>query len=183
MKSQQAENLIPLDVFTYPVDIFTCPSILSGHVSCTPGLRLLDFLNNVGQDPDVGGEFLEVVDAADSGFNNQEHVKTFVKKTAIELVSVSDANMARGAGDKEGEKPHQFVRKSPVQVSLQLPTYVIISKMHYAEGQCVMDVLNDETLFLPLTDVKITYQNRLFATRPFVAVNKRMIISLKEERY
>ena len=54
--------------------------------------------------------------------------------------------------------------------------------MYRLPGQTIREVLDEKTLFLPLTDVTMVLEGRIYGTRPFVAVRKDQIISLKEEK-
>jgi hypothetical protein len=52
---------------------------------------------------------------------------------------------------------------------------------HCIAGQGIRSVLDLPGVFFPLTDVTIGHEYGLYGTRPFVAVNKKHIISLRVE--
>jgi hypothetical protein len=64
-----------------------------------------------------------------------------------------------------------------------MSTYALIGNIHLASKQTVRDVLKDHRLFLPLTDATITDDSGFRGERPFVAVNKRQIITLREYQF
>jgi hypothetical protein len=167
-----------------PLELFIQSRILSGYIHCSTELRLLDLLNSTrASTHDAGREFLEFINISTSGegHTQQEGLREYIRKAAIQLIAISDANLARGAGGKGSAKLYPFVPKSAVPVSLQLQTYVLTGCVHCSQGQNVCDVLNEDRLFIPLTGVTIAYQHGLYATRPFVAVNKEQVTSSKEE--
>jgi hypothetical protein len=100
----------------------------------------------------------------------------------VELAAISDPDLARGTGVKVAAGVYPHVEKLPVRVSLEMPGYVIDGNMHCAPGKTIRDVLDEDTLFLPLTKVTMTHENNLYVTRPFVAARKEQVISLKEDR-
>ena len=157
------------------LEFVTQSRIFEGQISCPAGMRILDMLNtpcSPAQNAKV--EFIELKD----------HLKTdscgkpgmvCIKKEDILFVSAPDANMGRGLGAKGEFKLYPFVPKTPVRVSIELPAYSITGNLFRAKNQIVMDVLNDEMFFIPLTDVTIGKDGRYVGERPFVAVNKRQI--------
>ena len=104
----------------------------------------------------------------------------YVKKTVVGLAAIADANLARGAGAKAHRKTFPFVDKSQVRISLQMPIYTLDGTMHCTPGHSVRDVLDEKSLFLPLTDVTIALEGCFYGVRPFVAAKKEQIIWLKE---
>ncbi len=175
---QLATNQVALEFYT--------PSrVLSGYVPCPTGLRLLDLLNGVvTREPETKGEFLEFYDTSypSPECSHPDETREYVRKAAIEMVAVSDANLARGIGARGVSRLYPFVEKAPVRVSLELPSYSLVGNVHCVHGQGVHQVLNEDASFLPLTDVSIAHQYSFYGTRPFVAVNKEHIISSREEK-
>jgi hypothetical protein len=166
-----------------PLELYTPSRVLSGYIRCLRELRLLDLLNGEGSAEYGVNGFFEFVDTSASGEEptHQERLREYIRKTAVELIATSDVNLARGAGAKSGAKGYPFVAKSTVPVSLQLPTYTLSGCAHCSPGQSLYDVLNEDSLFIPLTDVTIAHQYGLHATRPFAAVNKEQVTSSWEE--
>ena len=73
-----------------------------------------------------------------------------------------------------------FVSKTTRKVIIELPGYLLSGDLHLPEGQDIQAVLKEEKPFFPLTDAVITDDTGLRVERPFVAVNKRQITSLRE---
>src|SRR3972149_958361 len=182
VQEQQAQDWVSLD-------FFTSSRVLSGYATCPKGSRLLDVLNGqLAPGPAAKGAFLEFaaaepVSAGEAGIDKTP--KQYVRKTSIQFVGVPEADLARGAGARPGARCYPFSPKSAVRVSLQLQDYSLSGNLHRKEGQSIQAVLNEETQFLPLTDVTIARESdgdcHLFGLRPFVAVNKDQIISSREE--
>jgi hypothetical protein len=178
MTRETASNLVPLEFYTNS-------RVVSGYVSCPNGARLLDILNGTSAaERNLKGDFLEFIDAPHPEEElPRENGKGYVRKSAVQLVGISDSALGRGIGASDGPKLYPFVKKSPVRVNLELQTYTLIGSIHRTQGQTMQDVLNEDSSFLPLTDVTIAREYSVYGTRPFVAVNKQQIISSREEHY
>ena len=163
------------------VEFYTQSEVVHGYIYISNGLRLLDILNRAGtQDRDVESEYAEFVTAVSPSGDEYKDVR-YIRKATVELAAIADANLARGAGAEVHRKtPHPLVDKSQVRISLQMPVYTLDGTMHCAPGLSVRDVLDEKSLFLPLTDVTIALEGRFHGTRPFVAVKKEHIIWVKE---
>jgi len=164
------------------LEFFTQSQIFEGQISCPAGMRILDMLNtpcSPAQNAKV--EFIELKDHLKSDNGCGEPKTVCIKKEDIIFVSAPDANMGRGLGAKGEFKLYPFVPKTTIRVSIELPAYSITGNLFRAKNQTMMDVLNDEMFFLPLTDVPIGKDNRYVGERPFVAVNKRQINECREE--
>jgi hypothetical protein len=167
-----------------PLELFIQSRIFSGYIHCPTELRLLDLLNGASASHyDADREFFEFINISTSGegHTHQEGLREYIRKAAVQLVAIGDANLARGAGGKGSAKLYPFVPKSQVPVTLELETYTIVGSLHCSRGQSVCDALNEDRLFIPLTEVTIAYQHGLYATRPFVAVNKEQVTSSQED--
>jgi hypothetical protein len=93
---------------------------------------------------------------------------------------VTDANLARGLGSDSDWRAYPFVLKKPVLVSLQLQSYSLVGTLHLSEVQTITELLNEKNLFLPMTDVTLSHNYRLYGIRPFVVVNKDYITISRE---
>ena len=165
------------------VEFYIQSQVLCGYIYISSELRLLDLLNRAGiQDRDTKSEYIEFMTAISSSGDEYKDVR-YVRKAAVELVAIADANLARGAGAKAHQKTYPFAEKSQVRVSLQMLTYALDGTMYCTPGRRVWDVLDEKSLFLPLTDVTIALEGRFYGARPFVAAKKEQIIWLKEERF
>jgi hypothetical protein len=69
-----------------------------------------------------------------------------------------------------------------VRVSIELPGYSLDGTMHCSPGRTIRDVLDENTMFLPMTEVTIIRDNRVYGSRPFVAVRKEQIISVLQAK-
>ncbi len=154
------------------LECYTEDEVLGGRIRWPVGLRLLDLLNSLyTTQHDSSGEFLDFVDIS----RESDAVRTLVNKSAIQMVTVAEIDLARGAG-ADARPGYPFVPKSGIPVSVKLKTHVVGGTMHLGEHEDVQDLLNGDALFLPLTNTTLaTMENQFYGTRPFVAVNKRHI--------
>ena len=161
------------------LECYTEDEGLAGRIRWPIGLRLLDLLNNLYATPrDSSGDFLDFIDVSKS----DEPVSTFISKASVGMVTISDTNLARGAG-AEPSRRYPYVRKSEVDVSLKLKTHMINGTMHLTENESVQDVLNRDALFVPVTNATIvTADSHFYGTRPFIAVNKGHIVWARVEK-
>ncbi|MDD5082049.1 MAG: hypothetical protein PHU08_01620 [Dehalococcoidales bacterium] len=169
---------------SFDVECYTHSQVVNGQISCPEGVRVLDFLNaSATIDRNASAEFIELANASDGSTSDLLHEKRkeYVRKAAIHLVAVPDANTGRGVSTT-GAKVYPFIHKDPARVTVQLQGYTLFGTIHRCQGQTTQDVLNESTRFLPLTDVTIAREYGICGTRPFVAVNKEQIISSREER-
>ena len=170
-------------VCAVPMEFYTGSRVLSGQISYQVGSRVSELLNGlVAAERPVKSGFIGLSDCVhleNAGDSKQERT-VYVRKSAIQLAAISDSNAGRGAGADVSWKGYPLVHKKPVVVTLDLPRYTVTGNVHCREGQTILDVLDDERTFLPLTSATITFGNNLEYTRPFVAVNKRDIESIRE---
>jgi hypothetical protein len=158
------------------LECYTGDEVLAGRIRWPVGLRLLDLLNSLyTTQHDSSGEFLNFIDIS----QESDSVRTFINKAAIQMVTISDNDLARGAGANPSQQ-FPFIRKSEVPVSLKLKTYILNGTMHLAENESIQDILNRDALFVPVTNVTLaTITNQFYGTRPFIAVNKKHITWLQ----
>jgi hypothetical protein len=154
------------------LECYTEDEVLDGRIRWPVGLRLLDLLNSLYTTThDSSGDFLDFVDISRGG----DAARTFINKSAIQMVTVAYSDLARGAGADAG-RSYPFVPKSEISVSIKLKTHSVAGTMHLADGEGVPDVLNRDALFIPVTNATLaTTGSQFYGTRPFVAVNKRHI--------
>lgn len=164
------------------LEFYTQSQKLKGQISCPAGMRVLDLLNtpgNLAQNAKV--EFIELKDYSRTDDISSEPKTVYIKKDDVLFVSAPDVNIGRGLGAKGEFQVYPFVPKTKMRVSIQVNNYSISGTLFRAKGQTVMDVLNNDMFFLPLTYVLISKDCRLTGDRPFVAVNKRQISECREE--
>jgi hypothetical protein len=164
-----------------PVEFYLISQVLSGYIYISSESRLLDMLNGAGpRAGDVGSDYIEFMNTLGSG-NEERRDARYVRKSAVVLAAIAEANLARGAGAMESPKSFPYAEKSQVKVSVVTPEYVLDGTMHCTPGRSVRDTLDEHSLFLPLTEVTISQQGRFYGDRPFVAARKEEIILLTEE--
>lgn len=163
---------------------YALPHICTGYVYCLPGRRLLDQLNDVF--PGVvseGKDFLPVKEGEMQALRGESETAKFVclNKANILFVREFEEGQARGLGGKPGHCGYPYVAKSPVEVRVYLPFYVLKGSMYCAEGQRVSDVMNLPLRFFPITDVEI--RPAVGSSQSgvgFLAVNKGQVVLLEE---
>jgi hypothetical protein len=164
-----------------PVEFYIQSQVLCGYIHISSELRLLDILNRIGsKDRDSTSDYIEFMTTISTDGNEYRDAR-YVRKASVELAAIAEADLARGVGAKTQLKVYPFAEKTQRRVSLQMPTYALDGTMHCTLGHSVRDTLDEKLPFLPLTDVTIAIESHLYGTRPFVAVKKEQIISLKEE--
>jgi hypothetical protein len=166
------------------VELYAGPEVLCGRLTCPAGARLSDLLNDSASvDGQARSTFLEFAPTpkANEPEPREEGSREYIRKSVIDLLTVSDRDLGRRTGTTGLQSAPWFRKKSPARVIIQLGTYTLIGDIHCNADQTVHDVLNDDAQFLPLTDVTMVRDSLVYGTRPFVAVNKREIISCREE--
>jgi hypothetical protein len=164
------------------LEFYTQSRTLKGQISCPAGMRILDMLNipySVPQNARV--EFIELKDYLTTDSDRGEPKTVCVKKDDILFVSAPDADMGRGLGAKGEFRVYPFVSKIALRVSIELHSYSLTGKLFRTRNQTMLDVLNDDMFFLPLTDVSLGNDHRYLGERPFIAVNKKQIDECREE--
>ncbi len=180
MEARSASSIRREALGWLPIECFASNGVRDGRARWPEGIRLLDLLNSLyaTRYDSSSGEFLDFVDVSDEG----DAVETHVNKIALTMVAVGDEDVGRGIG-ATGERSFPFVPKSVLPVSVETDTFTVDGSMHLADGETVQDILNQDTLFLPITRATlVTRERHFFASRPFVAVNKRHIISVQVGR-
>jgi len=168
-----------------PVFVYLDAQTITGNISLPRGKRLSDLLNSsvVGQ-PENSTMFLELTDVTISHADGtKEKAQTsFVNKANIQLLTMLDEDLARGIGAKDGPKQYPYVHKSPVRARMHMPTLELTGNIHCASGQRVPQLLEEEFMFLPLTDARIRVsKGGNWWGAAFVVVNRRQIFSLQYE--
>ena len=155
------------------LDFFCEDEKIRARFYCNPGGRILDALNKnhrVVPEQDV---FVELT-------NNSTHEEFFIHRDVILFVAADDANTARGMGSSNARQ-YPVVHKDQERVQIQIKSYRLIGKAHLAKNASLKTALMESASFLPLTDVAIIRNNKMLEERPFVAVNKSKIGSVKKE--
>ena len=166
------------------ITFYTKKGILNGSISLPRGARLLDLLNdsladNQGNESAYIG--LSDVTLSSEGGGKDTYNAIYITKSNLLMVAIPDYDMARGICAQLGTKSPPFVQKSPVRIRLEIQEYTLTGNIHCSDGETVLDVLNTESMFLPLTDAKIkTKQTDHWIPIAFLAVNNQEIFSAYE---
>jgi hypothetical protein len=166
-----------------PLEYHLWPNVRSGFARCPSGFRLLDLLNYVGEaHPNVMGDFFEYVDSTDAGpdIPSADTQWEYVRKSAIEMVAVAKEDLGRGVGAGQGQRGYPYRQKQPVMVRIELRHHSLIGMVHCPEGHGIRHILGLPQMFFPVTDVTISHEYGLYGSRPFVAVNKGHVISVRQ---
>ena len=172
INQNRVENFLELEVYTQS-------PVKTGKMPCPSIVRVLDLLNNLFSPADADDKsFLELMKSG--AVDGQDTPKLYFRKSAIDLFAFTDASAGRGIGAAPGPKVYPFVSKMPRRVTIELHSYMVVGSVYCASDQSVMTILNERKAFLPVTDAVITNSSGFRGERPFVAINKHQIISLRE---
>jgi hypothetical protein len=170
------------EYISVPVEFYIGPQILTGYLPVAAGRRLLDILNRISDlDRDVQSDYIGFTSDFGGPRGEAPQVR-YVRKLSVELAALSDPELARGAGAKVATGLYPRAEKTGVRVSIELPGYSLDGTMHCSQGRTIRDVLDEDTMFLPMTEVTIIRDNRVYGSRPFVAVRKEQIISVLQAK-
>jgi hypothetical protein len=166
------------------VELFAGTEMLYGRLTCPADSRLSDLLNDsLPTEREARSTFLEFLVKPRPGEfeHSANESREYIRKSAIDFLAISDDDADRKTGRSNRRNALLFRKKSPVRVVLQLGAFTLIGDIHCSPGQTVHDVLNDDAQFVPLTDVTMVRDGLIHGARPFVVVNKREVISCREE--
>ncbi len=161
-----------------PVEVVVCTTTgtFSGRTYRLDRQRLLDALNQglAPRGSSIGRDFLPLtqVEVCSPDGSKASLESTFVGKANIIFVGERGGQPADG-GDQRGS---QWREKKPVPTEVRTSSYVIVGSMHTEVWQELLEILDSEERFLPLTGVRITPALATGdADFEFVAVNKARI--------
>jgi hypothetical protein len=166
------------------VELYAGPDVLCGRLTCPVGSRLSDLLNDsASSNGEARSTFLEFAPTSRPGETEprEGESREYIRKSVIDLLTVSDRDVSRRTGSSGLRQAQWFRKKTLVRVIIQLGTYTLVGDIHCNADQTVHDLLNDDAQFLPVTNVTMVRDSLVYGTRPFVAVNKREVISCREE--
>jgi len=146
--------------------------------------RLSDLLNGVSLKRENRGKFVELSYVAIQYTDGQEEKlpTAYINKATIQLATTIDGDLARGIGGQVGAKRYPFTEKLPVPVRVRMPAYIIIGNMHCISREMTWRALDEEPMFLPLTNVSIRRSdNGHWWKVAFAAVNREQMLSLVEQ--
>jgi len=180
------KEIRPLQVWLYASD-----HIIEGIIYCLPHQRFIDYLNSVYIfKTRAADQFILVNDASitlSDGTNRTMKSICLNRDSILFAGAISNATtVERFIND--GQRAYPVIQKITVPANLYVATklythaYLISGKMHLAKSKTVMDVLNSDQKFLPLTEVEISpplFADQIPETPDFVAVNKDIIIYIE----
>jgi hypothetical protein len=103
----------------------------------------------------------------------------YIKRSMIHIAAAFSADSGRGLGAVPGLKRYPFINKSPFPVVLDTSDYEVKGNIYLTPSQQSYQLLENEPLFLPVTDVEIySLTNGTHWQAPFAAVNKEQIVSM-----
>jgi len=165
-----------------PVEVVVCTTTgtFSGRTYRLDRQRLLDALNQglAPKGSSIGRDFLPLtqVEVCSPDGTRASLESTFVGKANILFVgerSKGQVSPSAAGGDQRG--PH-WREKKPVATEVRVSSYVIVGSMHTEAWQELLEILDSEERFLPLTGVRVTPAPAAGdAEFEFVAVNKARI--------
>jgi hypothetical protein len=170
--TMKAEN------YTILVELFLPSEVLKGYVSISNKMRLLDLLNRAGSaDSDAFSGYIELLPARDTGDTGP---RQYVRKTSIELAAVLEPDNARGFGGKI--KTYPVVEKVPIHINMNTRNFNLSGTVQFAQGSSLLSLIDETTAFLPMVNATLSGKGASSLVRPFVAVGKAWISTLKEQR-
>ena len=165
-----------------PVEVVVCTTTgtFSGRTYRLDRQRLLDALNQ-GFSPKgspIGRDFMPLtqVEVCSPDGSTASLESTFVGKANILFVGERTEGQATSSPEGGDQRGSRWREKKPVPTEVRVSSYVIVGNMHTEVWQELLEILDSEERFLPLTGVRIT---PALATGDsefdFVAVNKARI--------
>jgi len=163
------------------VVVCTDTHTFAGFTYCAYGQRLLDALNE-GLPIDnsrVGKYFLALteVEVFLPVPRREDVASTYIRKSNILFVCGKSETQSATRGTGYSDTAYPFRKKESVPVIVRYPFYTLHGKMHNDVFQQLMDTLEGEDCFLPVTDVEILPGLVSGESKfDFVAVNKDKIV-------
>ncbi len=155
------------------VVVCTANRTFAGHTYRLQQQRLLDVLNRKALR--TGRDFVPLVDVEvfSPDGRSVRRASTYIRKASILLV----AERSEGQPDEPdaGEKRRATLmrRKKPLAAEIHMPLYTLAGQMHGEMWQELLDTLDGDDTFVPLTNVEISPALATGESKfSFVAVNK-----------
>ena len=151
--------------------------------SLSPEIRLVDSLSGTitPHSPETQREFVILTDVSlQPGCCGVEKTPfAYIKRSMIHIAATFSADSGRGLGAVPGPKRYPFINKSPFPVVLDTSDYEVKGNIYLTPSQQSWQLLENEPLFLPMTDAEIcSLSNGTHWQVPFAAVNKDQIVSM-----
>ena len=163
------------------VVVCTANRTFSGHTYRLQQQRLLDVLNKKALR--VGRDFVPLVDV-EVFFPDGRSVRrasTYIRKASIILVAEKEEGQPELSDAGEKRRATVVRRKKPLAVEVHMPLYVLEGQMHGEMWQELLDTLDGDDPFVPLTNVVVSPALATGESRfAFVAVNRDQITYVGE---
>ena len=149
----------------------------------SPEIRLVEALSGTAVPHDIGKEreFLILSDVSfQPGCCGVEKTSfAYVKRSTIHIAATFSADSGRGLGANPGPKRYPFINKAAFPVLIDTSDYEIKGNIYLTPSQQSWQLLENEPMFLPVTDAEIcSLANSTRWKVPFAAVNKDQIVSM-----
>jgi len=132
----------------------------------------------------VGGDFLPLteVEVFLSAKKSEHMASTYIRKANILFVAERVESQPKTANTKDTPKIYPVREKKPIGVKVYMSLYTLTGKMHSEMWQQLLDTLNKDERFLPLTGVEISPPLASGESKfSFAAINKDQIIYVGEQ--
>jgi hypothetical protein len=167
------------------VVVYTADCIFAGYAYRLPDQRLLDAINKgfVAQSMRVGKDFVPLSDV-EVFFQDGRKTRlasTYIRKTNIIFVGEKDERPHGLPAIEDRSKLHLKKKKKPIVTEVHVPSYALVGKMHAEVWQELLDTIETDEGFLPMTNVKISPALISGESKfSFVAINKDQVIYIGE---
>ena len=167
------------------VVVCTADCIFAGYAYRLPDQRLLDAINKgfVAQSMRVGKDFVPLTDV-EVFFQDGRKTRlasTYIRKTNIIFVGEKDERPHELPAIEDRSKLHLKKKKKPIVTEVHVPSYALVGKMHAEVWQELLDTIETDEGFLPMTNVKISPALISGESKfSFVAINKDQVIYIGE---
>ena len=132
----------------------------------------------------VGSDFLPLteVEVLFPDKSKEHMASTYVRKTNILLVAEKSGGQPEAVDVKGTPRVYPMREKKPIGVEVYMSLYTLVGSMHGEMWQQLLDTLNRDERFLPLTNVNISPPLATGESRfDFVAINKDQIFYVGEQ--
>ncbi len=167
------------------VVVCTANCIFVGYTYRLHQQRLLDALNKgfVAGQLHVGQSFMPLtgVKVCLPAGKEEYMESTYIRKANILFVGEKNGQQPGTPEAREQSKIYPFREKKALKAKVHMPLYTLVGSMHGEMWEQLLDALNKDELFLPLTNVELSPGLESGdSTFGFVAVNKDQIIYVGE---
>jgi hypothetical protein len=164
-----------------PVVVCTATRTFAGHAYRLQQQRLLDVLNKKALR--VGRDFVPLteVEVFFPDGRSVRRASTYIRKASILFVAERSQGQSESPDGGEKRSASLVRKKKPIGTEVHMPLHTLAGQMHGEMWQELLDTLDGEETFIPLTNVEISPALATGESRfDFVAVNKNQITYVGE---